>query len=88
MNIKHYTFEIMWNSLFSLEASGWTKERDGDVGVKILACGQTENKFVPRYDSFPINLENKDTRSLYLQCLRQSPFLNSPKEDINSKFPQ
>ena len=29
--------------------------------------------FVPRYDSFPMNPEKKDTHSLYLQCVQQRP---------------
>ena len=38
--------------------------------------------FVPRSDSIPMNLEQKDTHSLYLQCLQQRLFLKFSEKKI------
>ena len=41
--------------------------------------------FVPRYDSFPMNPEKKDTHSLYLQCFQQRrPYLKF--SELSYKF--
>ena len=43
--------------------------------------------FLPRYDSFPMNPEKKDTHSLYLQCFQQKPFLKFSEKSYKFKIP-
>ena len=42
--------------------------------------------FVPHCESFPLNRE-KDTHSLYLQCLQQRPLLKFSEQSKKFKFP-
>ena len=43
--------------------------------------------FIPRYDSFPMNQDKKDTHSLYLQCFQQGPFLKLLAKSFKLKIP-
>ena len=48
----------------------------------------SDDLFVPRSDSFPKNLEKKDTHSLYLQIANKDSSKNSLINVINTKFSQ
>ena len=51
----------------------WILARDKQIAW--TATRFSGDLFVPRYDSFPMNQEKKDSHSLYLQCFQQRPFL-------------
>ena len=50
------------------------------------SAGQTNDLFVPRYDSFPMNPEKKDTHSLYLQCFQLRSFQKLFKKSYKLKI--
>ena len=69
-----------WESFFWVHWE-WIGARDKQIAW--TAKRFSDNLFVPRYDSFPMNPE-KDTHSLYLQCFQQGLFLKF--SDKRNKF--